>query len=201
MRGKRVRNCELLKQFYEEQNVLIQLVDNLVLDSVKKGSFSTSNMGGKSGTLEYRLICTSHWVQLKIFDTNYVFEYSMDFEFDSWDCCQFFGDPLSSGVNFGRVQDDDKIWVQDRERLKVLQYPVPEEQYFQYLTLFDMSSEDLYQYFVDIKKEHQCVLQLIAEDSTGIEQFANFLNEPSITKKVRDDIRMIEYAFRRTAKL
>lgn len=196
-----MRNCELLKQFYEEQNFLIQLVDNLVLDTVKKGSSYTSDMGGSSNGLTYRLICTTHWIQLKIIGQDFVFEYSMDFNNDSWDCCQFFGDPLSSGINFGRVQDDDKIWIQDRERRKVLQYPVPEEQYFQHLTLFDMSTEDLYQYFVNIKKDHQCVLQLMADDNTGIEQFANFLNNTGTTKKVRNDIRMIEYAFRRTAEL
>lgn len=202
MRGKRVRNCELLKQFYEEQNILIQLVDNLVLDSCKKGSYSVNNMGGRHGSLEYRLICTAQWVQLKIYEPDvFVFEYSMDLEHGRWDCCQFFGEASSTGINFGRVLDSDKIWVQDRETLKVLPFPISEEQYFQHLTLLDLSSEDLYQYFVDIEKEHQCVLQLIANDSTGVQKFREVLNDSGAMKKVRGDIKLVEFAIRRTAKL
>lgn len=202
MRGKRVRNCELLKQFYEEQNVLIQLVDNLVLDTVKKGSYSTTDMGGSHGDLSYRLICTSYWIQLKMIGKDFVFEYSMDFEHDSWDCCQFFGSSDGTGINFGKVQDTNKIWVQDRERLKVLHHPIPEEQYFQNLTLLDLSSEELYQYFVDIKKDHQCVLQLITEPgSDGINQFSTVLNDSTSMKKVKDSLKIVEYAIRRTAGL
>lgn len=197
-----MRNCDLLKKFYEEQNELIQVVDNLVLDSCKKGTFSTNNMGGKYGSLEYRLICTPQCVQLKIYEPNiFDFEYSMDFENDRWNCCQFFGEPTSTGINFGRVLESDKIWVQDRETLKVLQFPISEEQYFQHLTLLDLSTEDLYQYFVDIEKEHQCVLQLIAEDITGVERFREILNNSDFMKKVRDDIKLVEFAMRRSAKL
>jgi hypothetical protein len=197
-----MRNCDLLKKFHEEQSVLVGIVDKLVLDSVKKGSFHTSDMGGSSGDLSYRLVCTTYWVQLKIIGKDFVFEYSMDFEPDNWDCCQFLGDAESSAINFGKVQNTDKIWVEDRDRNKVLQYPIPEEQYFQNLTLFDLSSEDLYQYFVDIKKDHQCVLQLITEPgSDGINKFSTVLNDSTAMKKIQNDLKMGEFAIRRTAGL
>lgn len=188
-----MRNCELLKQFYEEQNDLIQLVDNLVLDTVKTGFYRNNNISGRHCDLSYRLVCTLYWIQLQIIGKDFVFEYSMDFNHDSWDCCQFFGEAESTGINFGKVQSTDKIWVQDRERLKVLQYPISEEQYFQNLTLLDLSSEELYKYFVDIKKDHKCVLYLTTEqDSDGINQFNTLLKDSIAMRRIHDELKMVE---------
>lgn len=193
-----MRNCELLKKFYEENNDLIQIVDNLVLDTVSRNS--TSNMGGKYGTLEYRLIRTPFHIMLSIFENDmFYFAYSMDFEDEHFDYCSFYGEPLSAIINFGLVKESEKIWVQDKENVKILPFPISEEQYFQYLTIFDLSSEELYQYFLDIKKEHKCFLELFAEDSTGFERFSEVINQPGTMKKVLDDIKLVEFAMRRTA--
>lgn len=199
---ERMKNCELLQKFYEEQNDLIKLVDKLVLDTVKKGSFRNNNMGGKHGTLEYRLICSSTYAQIKIFEPDvFVFEYSMDYEHDRWDGCSFFSNDVLAGINFGKVQDADKFYVQNTDRLKVMSYPILEEQYFQYLTLFDLSSEDLYKYFIDIQKEHQCALQLTLNDESGFDRFSEVINNQKDMDIIKTSLSLVEIAYRRTAGL
>jgi hypothetical protein len=193
-----VRNCELLKKFYEEQNELIQIVDNLVQDS-EKFTTGRNELSGNFGRIEYRLLCNSYWVELKILvQGSFVFVYSSDYETDNWECSEFLGTDVIAGINFGNVMNDDSFNVHDGNTQKKMSYPIMEEQYFQYLTIFDLSSEELYEYFLNIKKERQCVLQLMSSNSDGMQKFNEIISDKDDMKELQSKIKMIDYTLRKT---
>lgn len=197
-RGTHVRNCELLKKFYEEQNEIIQIVDKLVQDS-EKFTTGRNELSGNFGTIEYRLLRTSYWVQLKILvQDSFVLEYSADYESDHWEYSEFLGTDIIGSINFGNVINYDSFMVHDGNTQKKMSYPIMEEQYFQYLTMFDLSSEELYEYFLNIKKDRQCVLQVMAANPDGIQKLSELLSNTEDMKQLQTNIKMIDHTLRKT---
>lgn len=194
---------DTLKKFYTEALELIKVVDDLSNNISTKSIKTNCDMGGNIGDFDYSIICTISWIAIKIKTNDCTLTYSViNDKDDNFTCCEFFNNEIYSlsEINFGSINDRNYFFVSEElgeHNIKSMDYPITDDQYFQYSTLLSLHNKDIYDFFISIQKDNPCTILISAENQNAINQFNELLTK-NIIDSITDKINMIIYAYKIT---
>lgn len=195
--AERMHQCTLLMEFHEKYPEFIEIVESLRKKVVQKGTFSTVDFGGASGAYSTRVIVTQEYTALKITHNDFAVVYYAMHSTKPSSYTKLYGNDFACEVSFGASENKNSVIIYDTNFSRELNIPVIEEEYFQYLTLGQLSPEEVYEYFVDIDIGHQSILQITVQND-GYDKFAELLDNKNIMKNLKKDIELVIFAYKRT---
>ena len=191
-----MKHCALLKEFHEKYSEVIELADTFRDAIVKKGSHKPCDMGASSGNISARFVVHNTGVSVKLYSNNFLFIYDSLFEPYLFEP-NFISTVYGSGVLFGNPKTNDKMILVGDSFEQELSYPIEEEEYFQYLTIAELSSEEVYQYFMDIDTAHVCDIRLNVQNN-GYDEFAVLMKNKNTFNILKNQLQLVSLAYKMT---
>ncbi|AMM43621.1 hypothetical protein FDG95_gp056 [Pectobacterium phage vB_PcaM_CBB] len=194
-----MKNCELLKEFHEKYYDFISVAETFRTALVNRKSESphkTCDMGGTCGDYSARFKVYDDSVAIKINGNDFSFTYYAMFDSLTGKNV-FFGIDSTSEIEFGKPEINNAFHICGENIDREMQYPIQEDQYFQFLTIAPLSNEEVYKYFMDIDIDHTCDIQLITQDN-GVQDFRDLMQNGSVMKELKRHLDLVSAAYRMT---
>lgn len=193
-------HCVLLKEFHEKYSDFIAIAESFRAPLIKR-NFDTQhklcNMGGSHGQYSARFKVHEDCVAIQVNGNNFSLTYYSMFYKDIVNQNVFHSKDNTAEIEFGNPQIKDQFKVCGDGFERNMSYPILEEQYFQYLTSAPLSSEEVYNYFNSIDIDHNCTIQLIAQNN-GIQDFKNVMQDVTAMKELKRHLDLVSHAYKMT---
>lgn len=189
-------HCSLLKEFHEKYNNFIALADSTRNQLVRKGSHRTCDMGGSCGKYIARFKVLDDSVVIQIGGNNFSLMYYSVFA-DYTHLNTFYSTDTTAEIEFGNPDIKNQFKVCGVNCFREMEYPIAEEQYFQNLTAFPLSTEEVYQYFMSIDTDHSCDIQLTTIGD-GINELEELLTDVKTMNSLFSHIQLVSVAYKKT---
>lgn len=192
-----MKNCELLKKFHETNSDIIDYINGISTKLSQKESYSDCDMGSKYSGYGSRFIVRNGYTSLEFTGNKFRFQYYSIFDIDN-EYNKFYSADNAAEVLFGTTECPDVFQISNSNAARFMNYPIQEDQFFQCMTLFDLSSENVYQYFNDLKVPHISDIRITVLDDDGFEDFRNMINDEGLMKNLKNNIFLVSAAYKMT---
>lgn len=190
-----MKNCELLKHFHENNRDVIEYINTISTKLSQKESYSDCDMGSMHSGHGSRFIVKNGYASMEFTGNNFRFQYYSIFDIDN-EYNSFYSADTAAEVLFGTTECPGVFKISDNKTFRFMHYPIREDQFFQAMTLFDISTESLYQYFNDLEVPHICNLRVTVLQNEGFEEFKNMMNDVGLMKILKNNIFLVSSAYK-----
>lgn len=195
-----MKNCELLKEFHEKYPEFINLVEKFRNAILKKSptNVNSCDMGTSIGEYSIRFkVNNNDHVCIQLCNNDFSLNYYSMFNDDINDKTIFYGTDFNAQIVFGNQINKEEFIICNDQFNKTMQYPITEEEYFQYSIAVPLCNEDVYEYFMNTRSEHPCDIQITSQGN-GLHELKELLENTKMMNSLRQDIELICTAYKKT---